>query len=361
MKKLDYYIDKDGEKMRCGYTTGSTATGATKAAAIGLLTGQVLKSVKIKTPSGINLDLDVESMEIKNNYAIASVKKDAGDDPDATDGIEIFSKVSLRKDGEIFITGGQGVGKITKKGLYGQVGDYAINPRPKEMIRNELEDLGEDLGYNVEIFVPNGKEISKKTFNENIGIVDGISIIGTQGIVYPMSEEALIKSIKIEIDSIKMNYGTEITLVLTPGNYGQDYVNKLGLDYPTVKVSNYIGSSLKYAYNVGFRDFFLVGHIGKFSKLSIGAFQTHNHYVDLRMEAFVYYLSLEGIDLLHLRKIKEFLTAEEASNYIISNKLDFIFPLMEEGSQDRIKKYLKDKDIKVKVKMYSMARGMLSD
>lgn len=361
MKKLDLYIDKDGEKLRCGYTTGSTATGATKAAAIMLLSQREISEVKIKTPAGIDLDLEVESAEIGKDYAIASVKKDSGDDPDATKEVEIFSKVSLRDDGQIFITGGPGVGRITQKGIYGEIGDYAINPVPSQMMERELLDLGEDTGYNVEIFIPQGEEISKRTFNKNIGIEGGISIIGTKGIVYPMSEEALLKSIYMEIESIKLNQGTEKTLMLTPGNYGEEYAKKLGEDIKVVQVSNYVGRCLKYAYNAGFRDFFLLGHIGKFSKLSMGAFNTHNETVDLRMEAFVYYLALKGVDLDHLKTIDKFLTAEEASKYIFANNLDFVFKDMEEGCQRRIKKYLKDDQIKVQVKMYSMSRGMLSD
>lgn len=361
MKKLDLYIDKDGEKLRCGYTTGSCATGAAKAAAIMLTTQEPLDFIKISTPSGIELSLEIENKEIKKDYAICSIIKDSGDDPDVTDGIEIFAKVSVRTDENIFITGGEGVGRITKKGIYGEIGDYAINPTPKKMIESELLGLGLDIGFNVEIFIPKGREISMKTFNKNIGIVDGISIIGTKGIVYPMSEEALIKSIKMEIDSLKLNFGCEKTLILTPGNYGEEYAKRLYGDIWSVQTSNYIGACLKYAYNQGFRDFLLIGHIGKFSKLSLGAFQTHNEAVDLRMEAFVYYLALEGEKINHLRNLNEILTAEEATNYCFENNLDYIFEIMAESAENKIKKYLKDQEIKVKVKLYSMSRGVLND
>ncbi|MDO5028558.1 MAG: cobalt-precorrin-5B (C(1))-methyltransferase CbiD [Bacillota bacterium] len=361
MKKLELYINKDGEKLRCGYTTGSTATGAAKAAAIMLLTQKELSFVKIHTPAAIDLDLEVESAEIRPDYAIASVKKDSGDDPDATKEVEIFAKVSLRNDGEIFITGGPGVGKITQKGIYGDIGDYAINPAPRRMIEEELTDLGEDTGFNVEIFIPQGEEIAKKTFNANIGIKGGISIIGTKGIVYPMSEEAFLKSIYMEIDSIKLNSGTDQRLMLTPGNYGEEYAKKLDPNLKVVQVSNYVGKCLKYAYSIGFRNFFLLGHIGKFSKLALGAFNTHNEVVDLRMEAFVYYLALRGVDSDHLLKINSFLTAEEASKYIDQKGLDFVYGDMEAGAEVRIKKYLKDDQVQVKVKMYSMTRGILND
>lgn len=358
MNKLELYIDKDGKKLRCGYTTGSCATAATKAAAIILLGGAPMEMVEIETPTGIDLSLEIENVLIDDNSVSCSVIKDAGDDPDSTDGIEIYATVSFREDEEIKIDGGLGVGRITKKGIYGEIGDAAINPTPRAMIDKELRRLHPEGGFNVEIYVPRGEEIAKKTFNKNIGIVGGISIIGTKGIVYPMSEEALLKTIYMEIDSIKKNSGREGVLVLTPGNYGEKYTAIYTDSQDVVKVSNYIGKALKYAYNAGFRQFLLIGHVGKFSKLALGAFQTHNEMVDLRMEAFVYYLALEGAGLHILQEINGLMTAEEASKYIIELGYGHIIKNMEEGAEARIKKYLKDDEISVKVKMYSMDRGV---
>lgn len=357
MKKLDLYVNKDGEKLRCGYTTGSCATGASKAAGEMLISGEKISEIKIETPAGIDLDLEVENAEIKKDYAIAAITKDSGDDPDTTEGIKIFAKVSFRDDKEINITGGEGIGKITKKGIYGEVGDYAINPTPKKMIRKELRKLDSEKGFNVKIFAPEGVEISKKTYNKNIGIVGGISIIGTKGIVYPMSEEAFIKTIYMEIDSIYKNEGTDITLVLTPGNYGVEFTKKYLENAEVVKISNYVGKALKYAYNKGFRDIFLIGHVGKFSKLSLGIFNTHNEVADTRMEAFCFYLALRGVETYHLKNILNHISGEEVVEYLIENNLQDVIYDMEKGAEKRIKKYLKDEDVKIKVKMYSLKRG----
>lgn len=357
MKPLDLYINKDGQKLRCGYTTGSCATAASKAAAQMLITGQVIDEITIETPSGIDLTLEIENVKFEDDSVSCSVRKDAGDDPDSTDGIEIYSRVKLNDNDDIHIDGGFGVGRITKKGIYGEIGDAAINPVPKNMIEKELRMVSK-RGFDVEIFVPDGLEISKKTFNKNIGITGGISIIGTKGIVYPMSEEALVKTIYMEIDSIGKNVGIDTEIILTPGNYGEKYTALYTDSKEMVKVSNFIGKALKYAYNAGFRRFLLIGHVGKFAKLSLGAFQTHNEVVDLRMEAFVYYLALEGADLEILNHVNSLLTAEEATKYIIDSGYGFVIGKMERGAEERIKRYLKDDDVSIKVKMYSMDRGV---
>lgn len=361
MSKFELYIDKDGEKLRCGYTTGSCATGASKACAIMLLSQNKVDYVEIETPAGIDLRLPVNNIEITKDFAICSITKDGGDDPDSTDGMEIFARVSLREDGEIKITGGEGIGKITKKGIYGEIGDYAINPVPLKMIEKEIRKVSKDKGFDVVIFAPEGVEISKRTYNKNIGIEGGISIIGTKGIVYPMSEEAFIKTIYLEIKSIAENFGVEDTLVLTPGNYGVEFSkNEMGLDH-CVKISNFIGKSLKYAYKLGFRKFYLIGHVGKFSKLSLGAFNTHNEVADLRMEAFVYYLALEEVEIETLKEVMEYISAEEGIEYLISKELGGIIKKMESGAEERIRKYLKDENIEIKVQMYSMKRGVEFD
>ncbi|NLD16861.1 MAG: cobalamin biosynthesis protein CbiD [Tissierellia bacterium] len=361
MRKLELYIDKDGENLRCGYTTGSCAAAATKGAAIMLLNKQKIAGVEISTPAGIDLLLPLNNIEIGEDFALCSVTKDGGDDADSTDGMEIFSKVTLREDEEINISGGIGIGRITKKGIYGEIGDYAINPVPRQMIEKELRKVSSTQGFNVEIFAPEGVEVSKRTFNKNIGIEGGISIIGTKGIVYPMSEDAFIKTIYLEIKSIAENYGVDGTIVLTPGNYGVDFAKEeMNLDH-SVKISNFIGKSLKYAYKLGFRRFYLIGHVGKFAKLSLGAYNTHNEVVDLRMEAFVYYMALDGVEREILEEIDLLLSAEEATEYLVSKNLGYIIKKMEKGAEERIKKYLKDDDIEVGVRMYSMKRGVKFD
>ncbi|WP_313232167.1 cobalt-precorrin-5B (C(1))-methyltransferase CbiD [Tissierella praeacuta] len=353
---LDLYVIKEGKNLRCGYTTGSCAAGAAKAAAIMIETGDTVKYVEIDTPANIKLKLEVNNPSIDGNKATCSIIKDAGDDPDNTDGIEIYATLSKRDDGQVIIEGGQGIGRIRRKGLFGKVGEAAINPVPRQMIEKEVREVS-NSGYDILIFAPQGEEIGKKTFNENIGIEGGISIIGTKGIVYPMSEEALIKTIYMEIDMLEETYGKS-NIVLVPGNYGEKLAEELGIKEPKVKVSNFLGDSLLYIYNKGFKSITLIGHIGKFSKLSIGVFNTHSKVCDGRMEAFIYYLALMGAPMELLNRVNNAVTAEEGLNICIDAGYGEVIRRMEKGAEDRIRKYLKDENYKVKVIIYSMERGV---
>lgn len=353
---LDLYVIKEGKSLRCGYTTGSCATAAAKAAAIMLETKEIIKYVEIDTPANIRLRLEVHNPIIEDEYATCSIVKDAGDDPDNTDGIAIYAKVSKRSDGKVNIDGGTGIGRITRKGLFGEVGQAAINPVPRETIEKEVLEVSTE-GYDILIYAPEGVAIGKKTFNSYIGIEGGISIIGTKGIVYPMSEDALLKTIYMEVDMLFDEYGDD-HIVLVPGNYGEKVSESLGIDKPRTKISNYIGDSLLYIYNKGFKSITLIGHIGKFSKLSIGVFNTHSKVCDGRMEAFIYYLSFMGAPIELLEKVNNCITAEEALNICIEAGFGGVVKHMEKGAEMRIKKYLKDEDYRVKVIIYSMERGV---
>lgn len=353
---LDLYILKEGKKLRCGYTTGSCAAAAAKAAAIMLEKKEIINYVEIDTPANIRLKLEVTNPVVEGNKAICSIVKDAGDDPDNTDGIEIYAEVSKRNDGEVFIEGGEGIGRIKRKGLFGEVGEAAINPVPRKMIEKEVREVSNN-GYDIIIFAPQGEKIGKKTFNKNIGIEGGISIIGTKGIVYPMSEEALIKTIYMEVDMIEETKGKD-SIVLVPGNYGEKIGEELGIKEPKVKISNFIGDSLLYIYNKGFKSITLIGHIGKFAKLSIGVFNTHSKVCDGRMESFIYYLSLMGAPTELLNKVNNAVTAEEGLNICIEAGYGSVVKHMERGAEERIRKYLKDENYNVKVIIYSMERGV---
>ena len=353
---LDLYVIKEGKSLRWGYTTGSCATAAAKAAAIMLESNRVIKYVEIDTPANIRLKLEVHNPIIEDGYATCSIVKDAGDDPDNTDGIAIYAKVWKRSDGKVNIDGGSGIGRITRKGLFGEVGQAAINPVPRETIEKEVKEVSSEW-YDVLIYAPEGVAIGKKTFNSYIGIEGGISIIGTKGIVYPMSEEALLKTIYMEVDMLLDEYGDE-HIVLVPGNYGEKVSESLGIDKPRTKISNFIGDSLLYIYNKGFKSITLIGHIGKFSKLSIGVFNTHSKVCDGRMEAFIYYLSFMGAPIELLDKVNNCITAEEGINVCIEAGYGEVVRHMEKGAEARIKKYLKDEDYLVKVIIYSMERGV---
>lgn len=353
---LDLYVIKEGKSLRCGYTTGSCATAAAKAAATMLETGKIINYIEIDTPAKVMLKLEIHNQIITHEYVTCSVIKDAGDDPDNTDGIEIFARVSRRNDKKIVIDGGQGIGRITRKGLFGEIGEAAINPVPRKMIENEVRGVSES-GYDVLIYAPQGEAIGKKTFNSYIGIEGGISIIGTKGIVYPMSEEALLKSIYMEIDMLHQKHGGE-HIILVPGNYGEKISESLGIDGAKVKVSNFLGDSLLYIYNKGFKSITLIGHIGKFAKLSIGVFNTHSKVCDGRMEAFVYYLALMGAPMHVIERVNNAITAEEGLNICVEEGYGSIVKEMEKGAENRIRRYLKDEEFNVRVIIYSMERGV---
>ncbi|MCQ1528351.1 cobalt-precorrin-5B (C(1))-methyltransferase CbiD [Lutispora thermophila] len=352
----DIYIIKEGKELRCGYTTGSCAAGAAKAAALMLERNEAVEYIQIDTPAGIPLRLKVNNQEIREGWASCSITKDGGDDPDSTDGMEIHALVKKRGDGLNVIDGGQGIGRIMRKGLFGNVGEAAINPVPRQMIDKEVSEVSKS-GYDITIYAPKGEEISCKTYNKNIGIEGGISIIGTKGIVYPMSEDALIKTIYLEVDMIEEKYGKD-NIILVPGNYGEKIADSLNMKGPSVKMSNYIGDTILYIYNKGFKSMTIIGHIGKLSKLSIGVFNTHSKICDGRMEAFVYYLALRGASIELLDRINICITAEEALGCCIEAGYGKIAGDMARGCKDRIRKYLKDESYPVEVIIFSMERGV---
>jgi len=341
-------VIKYGKRLRCGYTTGSCAAAASKAAVLKLL-GKDLDTVDIKTPEGTVLNIKIVESFKGKDFAICCVVKDGGDDIDATDGMKIYSKVSFRSDKEIVIDGGEGIGRFAFDTPFGKKGEAAINKVPKQMIEYSIREVY-DGGVNVLIFAPEGKEIAKKTFNPKMGIEGGISIIGTKGIVYPMSEDAYKKVIFMELDMIKNKTDK---VILTFGNYGESFIKKIGLHGEIVKVSNFIGETLLYCKEVGFKEIVLVGHIGKICKISIGAFNTHSKIVDSRMEAFVYYLAKAKAPYEIIEKIETFKTAEECANFLIEFGYGHIIENMRKGVIDRIMHYLKDYKIKVDVYVYT--------
>lgn len=282
------YTLKNGKKLRCGYTTGTCAAAAAKAAAILLVTGHSPETVSLQTPKGILLSLEVLEPRLENGSASCAIQKFSGDDPDVTNGILIYANVRFRRAPGITVDGGIGVGRITKPGLKQPVGAAAINPVPMEMIRRAaeevLEEYGESAGLEIVISAPDGVELAEKTFNPRLGIKGGISILGTSGIVEPMSEAAILKSIELELRQ-KFALGCR-RLILTPGNFGADFLrsNSHISETEPVKCSNFIGQSLDLAANTGFTEVLLVGHIGKLIKLSGGIMNTHSREADCRAE-----------------------------------------------------------------------------
>ena len=282
------YVTVDGKELRLGYTTGSCAAAASKAAAIMLLTGKELQQIRLLTPKGIELELEVEDITTEKDAVSCAIRKDSGDDPDVTHGALVYSRVSFTDEPGVHIDGGIGVGRVTKPGLDQPVGNAAINSTPRRMIRENLEEVMEMISYegglDVMISIPKGVELAKKTFNPRLGIEGGISVIGTTGIVEPMSEKALTDTIMVELRQ-KRELGYEYAL-LTPGNYGSDFIRDgLGLDPEwAVQTSNFIGDSIDMCVKLGFKGALLIGHIGKLVKIAGNMMNTHSKYGDCRME-----------------------------------------------------------------------------
>ena len=310
-----HYALVDGKKLRFGYTTGTCAAAAAKGAALLLLTGRAPAAVQIHTPKGIDLKLPVEEAARKESAARCAVRKFSGDDPDVTDGALVVAAVTSSTEPGIHIDGGVGVGRATKPGLKVPVGAAAINPGPRAMIeqavREALDQIEEVRGVDVVISVPEGEALAQKTFNPRLGIVGGISILGTSGIVEPMSEEALVDSIRLEIRQRKaLGDGR---LILAPGNYGTDFLrDTFGIgEERIVKVSNHIGKALDAAVEVGFTEVLLAGHIGKLVKLSGGIMNTHSREGDGRAELMAACALRAGADGDTARAILECVTTDE--------------------------------------------------
>ena len=312
--------------LRCGYTTGTCAASATKAAAAMLFKQESMDSVAITTPNQTDLIIDVLNPQFKDNVASCSIEKDSGDDPDITNGILVSSKVTLLPDSsEIIIEGGKGVGKVTKGGLDQPVGMSAINSVPRKMIKDSLNELAMQYnykgGFHVLISVPKGEEIAKKTFNPELGIVGGISILGTTGIVEPMSAKALADSIKVEISVIAAESNESILIFL--GNFGKKFTEEeLNLSTkPGIMCSNFIDVALDSSVEFGFKNILIVGHIGKLVKLGIGMFNTHSHNGDGRIETLLSCALEAGADIEILNEIQKCVTTNAVLDILYENDL----------------------------------------
>ncbi|MDD3367878.1 MAG: cobalt-precorrin-5B (C(1))-methyltransferase CbiD [Lachnospiraceae bacterium] len=310
---------------RYGFTTGSCAAAAAKAAAYMLLTGKRKETITIETPKGIPFPAKLENIKCLDQNVSCAVRKDGGDDPDITTGTLIYAKVSFVQDAlstepKIIISGGTGVGRVTKPGLDQPVGDAAINHIPREMIIKEVTEVCEIVDYRgtlrVEISVPEGITLAKQTFNPRLGIVGGISILGTSGIVEPMSSQALLDTIQIELH-MKRVTGCQLTAI-TPGNYGQEFMKTAyGYDLDeSIKCSNFIGQTIDMAKNEDFSDILVTGHIGKLVKVAGGIMNTHSREGDCRMELLMAAALHAGGDNSLLKDIMECVSTEEAMHLI---------------------------------------------
>ena len=310
---FEHYIYTGTTRLRCGYTTGSCAALAAKAACEMLLSRKLVGLVSIVTPGGLPVEANVVDACIGEGCAQCAVRKDAGDDADVTDGVLVYARVEHAGSGtgaagskgvptresEVSVDGGVGVGRVTLPGLEQPVGAAAINATPRAMITSAVREVCAAHGFSgniaVTISVPEGVSLAEKTFNPHLGIEGGISILGTTGIVEPMSEQALVDTIRVELRQRRAD-GADYIL-LTPGNYGADYIRgTIGLDPKTaVLTSNFIGDALESCRELGFRGALLVGHIGKLVKLAGGMWNTHSRFGDCRMELLAAHAAALGL------------------------------------------------------------------
>ncbi len=354
------YVYKNHKKLRCGYTTGTCAAAATKAAVRMLITRIPVTEIIINTPKGINLQLKILDIKITGQSVSCAVKKDAGDDTDCTDGILIYSNASFLPSG-IVIDGGKGIGRITKPGLGQPEGAAAINSVPRKMITQAaLDEL--ETGLEIIISAPEGVELAKKTFNPRLGIEGGISILGTSGITEPMSEKALIDTIYVEMKQKKAQYSIHQVLLISPGNYGKNFARDTwGIDLgQCLKCSNFIGETLDMALMLGFEKILFTGHIGKLIKVAAGIMNTHSRIADARMETLCSCAVLAGCSIKTAQDILLCTATDEAisllkENNILNKTMDIMLGRIISNMKNRT-----ENQIEIEVIVFSNQSGILA-
>ncbi len=328
----------DGKLLRFGHTTGSCATAAAQAATLALLTGTFPAESTITTPRGVVLTLPVLDPSCTTTTATCAIAKDGGDDPDATHGMHIYATVTKcdiatlnpafvhRSHAEnIAIDGGFGIGRVTRAGLDQPIGNAAINSTPRRMIATHVHQICEQCGYTggilVTIHTPMGEKVGAKTFNPHLGIVGGISILGTSGIVEPMSEQALMDSTRVELNMLRATGRTD--LFLTIGNYGDRFAQEdMGLSLThRIKGSNFLGATFADAIAAGFTSLLLVGHIGKMVKLGAGLMNTHSAQGDARIDVLISCALEAGAPLDLLRQLLPCATTDAALDVLVTQNM----------------------------------------
>ncbi len=301
--QFEHYVRSGQKLLRCGYTTGTCAALAAAGAARLLLTDTAPETVALRTPKGIVVEVAPLFCRTVAEGAECAIEKDGGDDVDVTTGLPVIASVALRPElsGEVRIHGGEGVGRVTKPGLDQPVGEAAINHVPRAMIKEALEKEAESAGYaggfDVTISIEGGAETAKRTFNPHMGVEGGLSVLGTSGIVEPMSQQAILDTIQLEMGQAALRAGSPRRLILAPGNYGLDYLHEKMpalKNIPVVKTSNFIGDTMDMAAASHFEEVVLVGHIGKLVKLAGGVMNTHSRTADCRTELLCAHAALCG-------------------------------------------------------------------
>lgn len=357
------------KELRNGYTTGTCATAATKVALEALIYGKKQNEIDILTPNFTKLVIPVYKLRVRDNFASCAIKKFAGDDPDVTDGISICVKVKLVKElskierafyyDNFLIVGGRGVGLVTKKGLQIPVGKSAINPAPQKMIKEVVEQIlaGTDYKAEITIYIPEGREKALKTYNPKMGVLGGISVLGTTGIVKAMSEEALKKSMFAELKVMREDKDRD-WVIFAFGNYGEKHCQKIGLDTEQmIIISNFVGFMIESAVKLNFKKIILLGHISKAIKVAGGVFNTHSRVADARMETMAACAFLVDEKYENIRKILSANTIEEACEYVENEE---IYHLIANRVAFKMKEYARA-DIEVSAAIFSFKGETLSE
>lgn len=338
---IDEFNKKNGHTQRYGFTTGTTATAAAIGAAYMYLNDK-RDMVDVELPAGITLTIPLEFVKKEKNLFTCGVKKNAGDDPDVTDGILISAKLEFIKKGnglEFNFFAGEGVGVFTKDGLALPKGEAAINPVPRQMMIDNLSVILKEHGFsgivNITVTVENGADIAKKTFNERLGIIGGISILGTSGLVLPMSKTALLQTIEADI-KFRLKNSENKTVYMAPGNIGAKFLEQnFGIESKTVAIiSNFIGESIDYAISNDAKEIVLCGDLGKLIKLSGGIMNTHSNDSDSRLELLVAAViklcikEKKELPIQIISNIFEQKTTTGAVNIIKENNFDNCFDIL---------------------------------
>ncbi len=360
---MENFVVKNGKELRCGYTTGSCVAAACKAAAIFLLSGKINENIVLNLPSSKTIEIPIKKLYKMKNATVCCVQKYSGDDPDVTSKMDLYVTVcAVQNSTKLFA--GQGIGVVTKTGLACGVGEPAINPVPRKMILTELQEVAKKHrysgGFYCTVFAPNGIEIAKRTFNARLGIKGGISILGTTGIVEPMSEAAIVRTIEAEIRQRK---DSEI-LFIAPGNYGAKHaMNSWGLELDSaVKCSNFFGEALDYALYCGFEKILIIAHAGKLCKLAAGVMQTHSKTADARAEVFATHAACSGAKTQTIIKILNSVTTEQMHNIILQEEGDEVLRNTYNSMAQRIKfhiDYRTAQKAKVEFIMFTNEHGTL--
>ena len=326
--------------LRSGITTGACSAAAAQAAVLALL-GSEVECVRLINLQGREILVPIEEVETDSVCGRATVIKDAGDDPDITHGARIVAEVRLTEKEGIIIAAGDGIGIVTKPGLQIEVGEAAINPVPRQMIENAVRTvLPAGKGAVVTISIPGGQQLAQRTLNPMLGIVGGLSVIGTTGIVEPMSEEAFKASLKPQISVVKAQGYDRIVFV--PGKIGQNIaISRYGLPADAVvQTSNFIGYMLESAVEYELKEVLLLGHLGKLVKVAAGIFQTHNRMADARMETLAAQAALLGASTEAVREIFACVTTEAVVPVIAKYNLEAVYTALAARASERAERYL---------------------